>query len=383
MASVDLHSARTTHADPGAAADDLLTQVGAATPKLAVLFASSDRDQTALNKAVRERLPKDTRLVGATTSGEIDKQGIHSGSVVLASLTGDFEVGLGLGRDLSVDAIAAGNNAIASACSELGVRPEDVDEMKYVGMVMDDGSRFKKEELLIGMLERNAGIVLVGGGAANADQSAPGTVHVDGEVATNAAFVALFRTDAPWAALRAHWYKPTGKHMRITKVDGTHRHALEIDGKPAAERYSEILGVPVDELDFGKPRGFANAPLALKVGREYFIRAPAWAKPDGSIEFANLLEDNTSLELMELDDMVGATRRFFEELPRTVPSPKAAVLFHCGGRMWFAHARGVASELSDAFKVAPPCVGLNVNFEIYCGFHINSTLTALVFGEEE
>ena len=30
---------------------------------------------------------------------------------------------------------------------------------------------------------------------------------------------------------------------------------------------------------------------------------------------------------------------------------------------------------------APPCAGLNVNFEMYCGFAINTTLTALVFGE--
>lgn len=28
----------------------------------------------------------------------------------------------------------------------------------------------------------------------------------------------------------------------------------------------------------------------------------------------------------------------------------------------------------------PACVGLNVSFEIYCGFHINTTLTTLVLG---
>ena len=39
--------------------------------------------------------------------------------------------------------------------------------------------------------------------------------------------------------------------------------------------------------------------------------------------------------------------------------------------------------LSDSFKAAPVCAGLTVNFEIYAGFQINTTLTALVFGESQ
>jgi hypothetical protein len=63
-----------------------------------------------------------------------------------------------------------------------------------------------------------------------------------------------------------------------------------------------------------------------------------------------------------------------------VQSPRAALLFHCSGRKWFAQGSGKTGELSAAFKSAPPCAGLNVHFEIYCGFHINTTLTALAFG---
>jgi hypothetical protein len=206
-------------------------------------------------------------------------------------------------------------------------------------------------------------------------------VHVDGEVATDAAAVALFRTDAPWAALRSHWYVPTGQTLRITKVDSTARRALEIDGRPAARRYAELLGVGVDELEFGKPRGFAVRPTALRVGREYFIRAPWKALDDGSILFANMLEEGTELELVRISDIVDSTRRFFEsELPARVASPRAALLFHCSGRKWFAESTGKTAALSSAFRAAPPCAGMNVHFEIYCGFHVNTTLTALAFG---
>jgi hypothetical protein len=384
MANVRLRAARSRRIDPALAADDLLDQLGTEPPKLVTMFASHDRDHVALNRAVRERLPPKTRLVGATTGGEIDNDGLHAGTVVLSALSGDFDVGLGLGRGLTRDALAAGGAAIERACEELGIRPGDTSPRKHVGLVIDDAFRFKKEELLLGMLEKNQSLALVGGGASDdepdpAKQSA--LVHVDGEVVGDAALVALFSTDAPWAALRSHWYLPTGQTLRITKVDPTHTRALEIDGKPAAARYAELLGVTPDDLEFGKPRGFATKPTALRVGREYFIRAPWKPLPDGSILFANLLEENVELELMTLGDMVGCTKRFFEEdIPRRVSSPQAALFFHCSGRKWFAESTGTTEALSSTFRSAPPCAGMNVHFEIYCGFHINTTLTALVFG---
>lgn len=386
MASVELHSARTTALDPSAAAEDLASQLGAVSPKLVFLFASSDRDQLALNRALRARLPKETRLVGATTAGEIDNQGIHQGSAVVAALTGDFDVGLGLGRGLSADAVKAGSSAVVQAAGELGVRASNLDDTQYVGIVVDDGFKNKKEEMLLGMLEENAGLMLVGGGASCKEtdptkQSA--LLHVDGEVTGDAAFVALFRTSAPWAALRSHWYQPVGKAFRITKVDPTCMLALEIDGKPAARRYSELVGVPVEELGFLEPRGFSTNSAALRVGVEYFMRSPYMVEGE-AIRFVNLLEENAELELMKGGDPIAATQHFFEEeIPKRVRSPKAAILFNCGARTWIAQGAGRLPALGETLKVAPPCAGLTVNFEIYCGFNINSTLTSLVFGSDE
>ncbi len=379
-----MQTARTTLHEPAAAAEELIRQLGGATPRLVTLFASRERDQVALNRAVRERLPPGTRLVGATTAGELDNQGIHSGSVVLGALSGDFEVGLGLGTGLSLDAVGAGALAIKRAAQDLGVRQSDLDGRQYVGLVIDDGFRYKKEELLLGILEKNQALVLVGGGAADHEQDPArqsAQLHVDGEVVTDGVLVALFKTSAPWAALRSHWYLPTGERLTITRVDESATRALEIDGRPAAQRYSELLGVPVDALEFGKPQGFAVHPTALKVGREYFIRAPWKPLADGSVLFANLLEEGTELELMRLGDMAGMTRAFFqEELPRRVPNPQAALLFHCSGRMWYAHATGTVPQLAQTLRHAPVAAGMNVHFELYSGFHINTTLTVLAFG---
>jgi hypothetical protein len=383
MANVTLRSARTQEPDEQRAAEELCSRVlDGPPPKLVTLFAARHRDHAALNKAVRERLPKTTRLIGASTGGEIDNQGMHMGTATLAALSGDLEVGLGFAKNLSADASSAGAAAIKRACEELGVKQQDLDTRKYVGMVIDDGFKFKKEELLLGVLEKNQGMVVVGGGASDMDiDPARGSavVHADGEVAGDGALVALVKTDAPWAALRTHWYEPTGQTLTVTKIEGP--RVLEIDGKPAAARYAELLGVGVDELEFGKPRGFSASPTALRVGREYFLRAPFMVVPDGTVMFANFLEEGTELELMRQGDPIASTRRFFEEeVPRRVRNPKAAVLFHCGGRAFVAHQQNKIPELGATFAAAPPCTGFNCYFEVYCGFAINATLTSLVFG---
>jgi hypothetical protein len=386
MAGVQLVTARTQLTEPEAAAEDLVKQLGSAQPKLVTLFASRDRDHAALNRAVRARLPN-VRLVGATTGGEIDRTGIHNGTAVLGALSGDLEVGIGLGRDLSGNAVAAGETALDRACAELGTRADQLSTKRYVAMVIDDAFQFKKEELLLGIMSKNQGLVAVGGGASDhepdpAKQSS--LLHVDGEVEGNAAAVVLFKTDAPWAALRSHWYHPTGRTLRITKVDSSAKRALEIDGKPAAKRYAELLGVTPDDLEFGKPKGFAVMPTALRVGREYFIRAPWKPLDDGSILYANMLEEGCELELVQIGDTVGDTRRFFEtELPQKVPNASAAILFHCSGRYWYAQSTDTVGAIGRTFAAGPPCVGLNVHFEIYCSFHINTTLTSLVFGRSE
>jgi hypothetical protein len=383
MPQVSLRSARTSEADPTQAAEQLCSRIlEGPPPKLVTLFASRDRDHRALNQAVRARLPKQTRLIGASTGGEIDNEGMHLKSVVMGALCGDLDVGLGLGAGLQRDAAGAGSAAIKRACDELGVKQADLDLRKHVGVVIDDGFKFKKEELLLGVLEKNQGLVVVGGGAADFDidpQRGSSVIHVDGEVTDDAMLVALIRTDAPWAALRTHWYVSSGQMVKITKVEGP--RVLEIDGKPAAERYAELLGVSIPELQFGSPNGFAARPTALRVGREYFMRAPMMALPDNSVMFSNYLEEGTELELMRPGDPVASTKRFFtEELPRRVHSPKAALFFNCGARAFITHLQGRTEEMGATFASAPPCAGFNCYFEIYCGFAINATLTSLVFG---
>jgi hypothetical protein len=387
MSKVDLESTVSTATAPKEIADELLAGLSGGQPKLVAVFASADRDQAALARELRGRLPKEARLVTASTKVPIARSGNRPGAVVLAALSGDLEVGLGLGTGLSKDAVAAGAAATAKAASQLGARAEDLDLRTTVGLVIDDGPAMKKEELLLGVLDANPGLSLVGGGAS--DMNPPGmaseaVVGVDGDVAHDGVVVALIKTRAKWAALRHHAYRPSGERIVITKVDDTYSRALEIDGKPAAKAYADLLGVddPAD-LEFGKPRGFAVRPTAMRVGKEYFLRAPWSPLPDGSILFANRITENTELELMTLGDFGGALQTFLrDELPGRVGGrATAAIYFNCMGRYFMAQGIGATDAVDAALAAGPPGCGTNAVFELFNGFQINSTLTALAFGE--
>jgi hypothetical protein len=381
MSSVSIRTCQSTTPDEARAADELLEQLGSTKPRVVFVFAARQRDQQAVHRALRERLPKETKLVGASTGGEVTNRGYSSGSIVLGALHGDVEVGVGVGKNLTKNAAGAGAEAIEGAAAQLGERVARLDPKKHVGVVIDDGFRMKKEEMLLGVLEKNQGLVVVGGGAGD-DRMQSSSLFVDAERYDDAVLTVLFATQTPWAALRTHCFSPIGESVRVTKVDSTSRRILELDGKPAADRYAELVGLRPEDLTFAQVHNWTQYSLALRVGREYFLRAVWKADEDSSLLGMNLIPEDSELEVVRAGDIVETTRRFFtDEIPRRVPNASAALIFDCGARRVATAMSGNLDALGNTFSLAPPCVGLNVHLETYCGFQINSTLTTLVFGE--
>lgn len=385
MSNVVLESTNTSAEEPEKIAEELVSRLAGGEPKLVTVFIDAERDQAAVARAVRARFPKSVAMLSSSTKVPISRAGVRPGTV-LAALSGDLEVGIGLGTGLTADPVAAGAMAAEKAASGLGTKAQDLDLRTTVGLVIDDGPRMKKEELLLGVLDANPGLSLVGGGASDTLPQETGPVAayvgVDGEVATDAVLVAFIRTRARWAAMRHHAYRPTGDRIVITKVDDTYSRALEIDGKPATKAYAELCGVGVDELEFGMPKGFSDRPTAMRVGKEYFLRAPWKPLPDGSIIFANRITENTEFELMKGIDFGAALASFFkDEVPAKVGKPTGALYFNCLGRHFHGMGIGATGAVDEAYASGPPSAGINAQFEIFNGFQINSTLTALAFGE--
>lgn len=252
-------------------------------------------------------------------------------------------------------------------------------------LVIDDGYKGKKEEFLVGMLDVNPTVTLVGGGSSNTTPPGPGVdiepeVHIDGEVVGDAVAVALFRMGAPWSVIRHHAYVPTNERVVITKVDGSAKCAVELDGKRAVDRWSELSGCPVEELE--AKAALVTTCTALKVGREYFMRSPWKPLPDGSILFGCMLTENTELHVMRLGDMPTMLTQFLtEELPLKVQSPRGLLAFECGMRALTSHMMGQNDKMAEALGKGPKLAGMAAAFEVCNGFQLSSTMTGLAFGE--
>lgn len=382
MAKVTLETGRSASTDPAKAADEALAALGPVAPKVVFGFVPGPFDHVAYHRALRERLPRSVRLCTSSTGGEIVREGYLTEHLVVGALGGDIEVGLGVATGLGRDAATAGAKAVEKAASELGSTVSGLDR-RCGAIAIDDGFKMKKEEMLLGVLEKNQGLVLVGGGASGYEfMRGTGWVGLDGEVVSDGALLMVFRTSAPWAALRSHWYEPTGRTVRVTKVDVATRRILELDGKPAGSRWAEIADVPPEHLTIAQPDQFLRWALAMRVGREYFLRAISKSLTEDVLESTNMVQEDQELEVMRVGDIVASTRKFFEEeLPRRIEKPSAALLFDCGARKLYAQMTGKLDELGATLASAPPCAGFTVQFETYCGFMINSTLTSLVFGE--
>lgn len=380
MASVQLSTSRSASDDPGKAAEEALASLSG-TPKVVFGFVAGPFDHAAYHSALHARMPKGTRLITSSTGGEITNEGYFQNSLVVTALSGDLNVGIGKATGLTKDAPKVGSVAIEGAARELGIRIADLDR-RHGAIVIDDGFKMKKEEMLLGVLEKNQGLMLVGGGAGGYEfMQGTGWMGVDGEVFSDGALVMLFETTAPWGALRSHWYEPTGQRVRVTKVDLATRRIVELDGKSAGARWAELLDMPPDQLTLAHPQNVLRWMLATKVGREYFLRSVGKSFDADTLESMNMIQEDQEFEVMKAGDVVGATKRFFEEeLPRRVPNPTAAILFDCGARKFYSMLTGKTEELGSTFKGAPPSGGFTVQFETYCGFMVSSTLTSLVFG---
>ena len=122
----------------------------------------------------------------------------------------------------------------------------------------------------------------------------------------------------------------------ITKISGL-RTLVEIDGKPALQKYAGWRGLDVSELKGSNLLAKSVvSPLGVKdrLGDLVAIRHPMNGNDDLSIAVGNNLAVGTAVIRVEatVDELIGSTGRTLENLKKKLPGAGAYHLVHCGGR---------------------------------------------------
>ncbi|MFX1520213.1 MAG: FIST signal transduction protein, partial [Promethearchaeota archaeon] len=187
-----------------------------------------------------------------------------------------------------------------------------------------------------------------------------------------------------------HGYKPV-KSGKATKAEG--RTLFEIDGRPAAEVYSDWTGKSMDSIKGGQILSESFfAPFGVPVKGDYRIVHMINVGDDGSMTSAAVINEGDEVFLMESQPpaLIKETGKLFREAKEVgkISKPGFGFLVHCAGRrLALGDEIGKVVEQVKS-NLAAPFIGFNAFGEQACTFetgamHCNLVQSAAVVGTEK
>jgi hypothetical protein len=171
-------------------------------------------------------------------------------------------------------------------------------------------------------------------------------------------------------------FTSTGTRMVVTGADTARRVVTEINAEPAGVEYARIIGLPYQELT---PMIFAEFPVMVRVGGDYYVRSIQKVNEDASLSFYCAIDEGVVLTLARREDLVKKLADCFTDLRREIGRPQLVIGFDCVLRSLEAEARQqrqVVSRLLSENNV----IGFSTYGEQFAGMHLNHTFTGVVIG---
>ncbi len=231
-----------------------------------------------------------------------------------------------------------------------------------VRAIIDDDPEIVAGEILITLKSINSHIILdevekcrsnvkiFGGGSANAliDETYTSVIGNDGISHAGAVFIAYSGQDLVVDIQHAIGWKPLGKDLTATKIEG--KRLYELDNVPAAQIYSKYLDIQANDDFFTNILEF---PIMSTQHGQHVLRLPfSCDSSDGSILLAADLDKGTTVNLSYGDPDV--IRSDVEELTEHVKefAPQAVFLYSCGvRRIYWKYL--INKETGPFSKIAP------------------------------
>ncbi len=256
-------------ADLRTAVAELAGQIAQPDPEFVLFFSSTRHDPDLLAQAMHERFPGTT--VGCTTAGELGPAGYTRHTLVGVSLgQGPIRVHrfpIESISTLDLESIARHRRRF----DEQRFHPKASLLEDCLGMLLVDGLCLQEEHLVAGLYRQFNPMPIVGGSAGDDFAFRQTQVFEAGRVIRNGAVFLVFEmAGVPFQTFRLQDFAPVSEPMVITQADAARRLIQEIDGEPATDVYSRLVGVPIDQIT---PELFASHSLLVQVGGEEYIRS--------------------------------------------------------------------------------------------------------------
>ena len=393
-----------------AAAQQAMTSISKHSLSAVLVFASVKYDLEEMLRGIHS-VVGEVPVLGTTTAGEICNDSLQK-SVVVATLASPYlNVRVGVGERVSRD----WQQAVTQAASTPEIQPffslpsqEEVQEPWISGYSVWPGltrqgkaafallfspgntrqSDSRSYEILEELKRLSRGSLPIFGGSSADDWRMEGNYVLLGQQAyPDSVLVAVFETQLRFGIGLAHGFRPGTRRATVTRVQG--HEVLELDGKPAAEMYAQMLDTPREAL--------AGQHLTLTTGQpagtpdiygQYSINVASYFTSQEGVRFSQPVPEGSVLAIMEADKdtMIAAGREALRKalLRGSLIDPAIAFVFSCALRTRILGER-TAEEIADMPDV--PLVGFYSFGEQGLADdgvnrHNNEVITVLVLGQE-
>ena len=261
-----------------------LNTLGSANPALGIVIASHQYQAREVISGVSSLLG-DTPLIGLSSPVGLTATGLHSNSVVVAFLNGDFQAETHWLPGYAQSGREAGNR--------LSKQIIDQDTIRAL-LLFADGFNGDAEQFCATL---PAGLPLAGA-LSSGDLHTGHSYQLAGpQTGTGALTGAILRGNVRVGIGHAHGWNPVGSQFRVTRSRGFWLRTL--DGRPASETYSQLFGYPAREWAFPPLSHLARLyPLGVENGDQLLIRSPIRVEADGSFRMNAPVRDGADAYLL-------------------------------------------------------------------------------------
>lgn len=366
-------SGQTQAADAGQAVRELHAWIGQPDAALVVVFCASSYPRDALAEALAQHFG-DVPVIGCTTAGELGENGYQTGGLSGFSLPADgFSV-----ATTGIDSLPGFDVTDGRRCVEaLHAQLSPTAGPERFALLLVDGL-MQREEPVAYALQRALGRTpLVGGSAGDGLSFGDGSqVLYGGTFHAGGAVLALVGCRRRCTVFKSQHFSGDTERLVVTDAEPQQRCVRELNGRPAAQEYARLIGVPVDSLS---PETFAAAPVVVVIDGTDYVRSIRQANADGSLTFFCAIEIGLVLRVAQALDMVEHFDATMDGIRGRIGEPELVIGFDCVLRRLEAQRKHCEQALGQRFR-RWRLVGFSTYGEQYTGVHINHTLTGVAIG---
>jgi hypothetical protein len=374
--SIQIARAHSRATDACQAAREFHAAVAQPDMALVTFFCSSEYDLDRLSEELR-RLFDGVQVIGCTTAGEIGPAGYRERSICGTSFAaGSFAAVSGRIDHLQQFETSAGQQFVQSLLRELESRAPQANADNSFAFQLIDGLSVREEAVTRAFQHALGRLPLVGGSAGDGLNFGATRVYHDGRFHADSAVLVLVTTSLPFKPFMTEHFVAGERRVVVTDADAEHRIVHEIDGRPAAAAYAELVGVGVNNLD---PMRFSASPMVVMIGGVGYVRSISKAMPDGSLKFFCAIDEGMVLRVAQGADLWQNLDQSLAAIRTSIGDIQLLLGFDCILRRLEIVQGGLTDRVAELLE-RNKAIGFNTYGEQYRGVHVNQTLTGIAIG---